>query len=256
MKHNIVTILALTALVLSSVIFWETGYVAFVLGGIALLYLSITAYGSYQIQANYFLKSVNRGKAKSVALTFDDGPDPETTPQILDILKRNEIKATFFVIGKKAEQYPELLRQMDEEGHVIGNHSYSHSFAIGFFSTKRLSQDMHRCSEAIQRVIGKMPLFFRPPFGVTNPRYVQALRENKLRSVGWSLRSMDTRAQNKYQLIDKVISKLRRGDIVLLHDHMPVTVAALEDIIEHCKNRRIQLKPLSAVINQDPYAKI
>lgn len=256
MKHNIVTFISLTAFVLSIVIFWETGYVKFVLIGIAVLYLAATAYGSSQIEANYFIKSINTGKNRGVALTFDDGPDPETTPAILAILKECKVKATFFVIGKKAELYPDLVRQMDSEGHIVANHSYSHSWAIGFFSTTRLANDMAKCNDIIGHIIGKTPVFFRPPFGVTNPRYKAALETNGLISLGWSLRSMDTQAQNKYQVIDKVMSKLKKGNIVLLHDHMPVTVAALEDIIEHCKNKRFHLEPLSDVISQDPYAKI
>jgi peptidoglycan-N-acetylglucosamine deacetylase len=256
LKHNIVTAIALTALVLCSVIFWESGYVAYVLCGIVVLYVWVTAYGSYNIEANYFVNSINTGKAKGVALTFDDGPDPETTPRILSILKELNVKATFFVIGKKVEVYPDLLRQIDEEGHIIGNHSYSHSFVIGFFSTKRLAADMAKCNEAISAAIGKTPVFFRPPFGVTNPRYVAALKENGLQSIGWSLRSFDTRAKNKYQLIDKVISNLRTRDIVLLHDNIPVTVSALEDIVEHCKNKRLPLHTLSKIINREPYVKM
>jgi peptidoglycan/xylan/chitin deacetylase (PgdA/CDA1 family) len=256
LKHNLVTFIALTALVLSSVIFWETGFVEFVLIGIAIAYLACTAYGSYNIEANYFIDSLNIGKTKGVALTFDDGPDPETTPAILAILKAANVKATFFVIGKKAALYPDLLRQIDDEGHAVANHSYSHSFGIGFFSTKRLSGDIAKCNEAIRAVIGKTPVLFRPPFGVTNPRYKTALKDNGMTSVGWSLRSLDTQAKNKYQIIDKVMSKLKRKDIVLLHDNIPVTVAALEDIIEHCKNKRLHLEPLSKVINKDPYAKI
>ena len=242
--------------VASSVIFWESGYVEYVLVGIAFLYLASTAYGSYQIETNYFINSVNKGRNKGIALTFDDGPDPETAPAILAILKEYKVQATFFVIGKKAALYPDLLRQMDEEGHIVANHSYSHSWAIGFFSTKRLSSDMEKCNQVIIQAIGKTPLFFRPPFGVTNPRYKVALETNGLTSVGWSLRSMDTKAKNKYQVIDMVMSKLKKGNIVLLHDHLSVTVASLEDIIEHCKNKRFHLEPLSSVISQEPYAKV
>jgi peptidoglycan/xylan/chitin deacetylase (PgdA/CDA1 family) len=104
------------------------------------LYLAATAYGSFKIQANYFLKSINKGQRKSIALTFDDGPDPDTTPIILEILKQKNVKATFFVIGKKAEKYPELLRQIDEEGHIVANHSYSHHNLIAFFSTEKLKK--------------------------------------------------------------------------------------------------------------------
>lgn len=253
MKHNIVTFTAITIAVLSSVIFLETDFIWVVMLIILVIYLSITAYGSYQIQANYFIKSINSGKKKSIALTFDDGPDPKTTPKILDILKEKNIKATFFVIGKKAEKYPDLLRRIDEEGHIIANHSYSHNYLIAFFSTSRLIKDLRRCNETVFETLGKTPAFFRPPFGVTNPRYRKALKTTGLQSVGWSLRSMDTRATSKYKLIDTVISKLKRGDIVLLHDNLTVTAAALEDIIEHIVTKRIDIEPLSKVINKEPY---
>lgn len=248
--------MTLTALVLSSVIFWETGFVEFVLIGIGVIYLACTAYGSSKIEANYFINSIHIGKSKGVALTFDDGPDPNTTPAILAVLKKFDVTATFFVIGRKAELYPDLLRQMDAEGHTIANHSYSHSYGIGFFSTKRLSDDIARCNEVIAAILGKTPILFRPPFGVTNPRYAAALKKNGMISVGWSLRSLDTQAKNKYQVIEKVISNIKRRDIVLLHDHLPVTADALEDIIEHCRNKRVLLEPLSKVINKDPYVKI
>ncbi|TDE10279.1 polysaccharide deacetylase family protein [Dyadobacter psychrotolerans] len=256
MKHNIVTFIALTTIVVSSVIFMETDFMWIVMGALGLLYLGITAYGSYQIQTNYFFTSIHKGKKKAVALTFDDGPDPEFTPQILDILKEKKVKATFFVIGKKAEKYPELLRRIDEEGHTIANHSYSHHVLIAFFSTARLTNDLARCNEVITAAIGKTPTLFRPPFGVTNPRYPKALRENGLDSIGWSLRSMDTQARNKYRLIDNIISKLRRSDIILLHDRLAVTTHALEDIIEHINSRRLGIEPLPAIINKDAYVKV
>jgi len=254
LKHNITTFVALTLLVLCSVIFWESGYVEYVLGGIVISYCIATGYGSYQIKSNYFIKSINKGKNKGIALTFDDGPDPVSTPKILTILKESGVKATFFVIGKKAELYPDLVRQIDEEGHVIGNHSYGHQYTIGFFSTKRLTNDIEKCNEIIFRTIGKTPAFFRPPFGVTNPRYAPALKSNRLISVGWNLRSLDTQARNKYQVIDKIISKLKNKDIVLLHDHLPVTADALTDIIEHCKNKRLRIEPLSKLIGKESYA--
>ena len=253
MKHNIVTFVSITAIVLSSVIFWDTGYAWAIMAGIALLYLIIVAYASSTIQANYFIKSVHAGKKKSIALTFDDGPDPVFTPRILKILDEKNISATFFVIGKKAEKYPELLQQIVDEGHEIANHSYSHHPMIAFFSTSRLTADIARCSEVIQKAIGKMPAFFRPPFGVTNPRYASALIENNLLSIGWSLRSMDTTTKSKNKLIDRVISKLKHGDIVLLHDHLPVTADALEELIGQIIERDIIIQPLSKVINKEHY---
>lgn len=253
MKHNVVTAIAGILLVLCGFAFWETGYVEIILGIIVVLYLLSTSYGSYQIRANYFVKSIHKGRKKAIALTFDDGPDPENTPRILAILKEKEVKATFFVIGKKVEKYPELLRQIDREGHIIANHSYSHHYLIALFSTERLRKDLKHCSEVIFQTLGKSPAFFRPPFGVTNPRYRTVLKESNLQSIGWSLRSFDTRAKNKYQLIQNVISKLQKRDIVLLHDNLPVTADALEDLIEHCRSKNIDIRPLPEIINKEPY---
>jgi peptidoglycan/xylan/chitin deacetylase (PgdA/CDA1 family) len=254
LKHNIITFVVLTILVLSGVVFWETEFFWFVIGAIILIYLAFTAYGSSQIQANYFINSINRGKKKSVVLTFDDGPDPEFTPRILDILKEKNVKATFFVIGKKAAQYPDIVKRMDEEGHVIANHSYSHHNLIALFSGNRLGKDLAKCNDIVQQTIGKTPLFFRPPFGVTTPRYGKAIRNNGLSSIGWSLRTLDTRAKTKYEVIDSVISKLKKGDIILLHDRLEVTTDALPDLIEHITSRKLTIEPLPIAINKNAYA--
>lgn len=253
MKHNIVTAITGISLVLCGFAFWETGYVEYILGIISVFYLISTTYGSFQIRANYFVTSIHKGKKKSIALTFDDGPHPENTPRILDILKEKGVKATFFVIGKNAEKYPDLVRRIDAEGHIVANHSYSHNYLIAFFSTKRLKNDLTNCNDIVHQILEKKPKLFRPPFGVTNPRYGNVLKELNLQSIGWSLRSFDTRAKNKYQLIQNVISKLQKRDIVLLHDHLPVTADALEDLIEHCRSKKIDIQPLPLIINKEPY---
>jgi peptidoglycan/xylan/chitin deacetylase (PgdA/CDA1 family) len=255
LKHNIVTFTAVTIFALSGIIFWETGFAWLVMLLIALIYFTILAYGSFKIQANYYLTSINKGKRKSVALTFDDGPDEDNTPKILQILREKDVKATFFVIGKKAEKYPDIIRQINEEGHTLANHSYSHSYLIAFFSTKRLKADLLRCNEVITGIIEKSPLFFRPPFGVTNPRYATVIKELQLNSIGWSLRSLDTRAKNKYQLISRILAVLQKRDIILLHDNLPVTADALEDIIEHCVQKGIKIEPLPQLIDKNPYGK-
>lgn len=255
MKHNIVTFTAVTIFALSGIIFWETGFAWLVLSSVALIYVAILAYGSFKIQANYYLTSIHKGKRKSVALTFDDGPDEENTPRILRILKDKNVKATFFVIGKKAEKYPHLIRQIDEDGHIIGNHSYSHNYLIAFFSSKKLKADLMRCNEVIAGIIMKSPMLFRPPFGVTNPIYASVLKELKLSSIGWSLRSLDTRAKNKYQLISRILGILQKRDIILLHDNQRVTAESLEDIIEHCVQKGIKIEALPRVIDKEPYDK-
>lgn len=238
---------------LSSIIFWETGFAWVVFAIIALAYLAIISYGSFKIQANYFVNSINRGKRKSIAFTFDDGPDPDTTPKILETLHEKGIKATFFVIGKKAEKYPDLLRRIDEEGHIVANHSYSHHHLIAFFSKEKLKLDLEHCNNVISDILGKSPRFYRPPFGVTNPRYAGVLKSLKLESIGWSLRSLDTKAKNKYELINRVLSKLQAKDIILLHDDRKITAESLPDLIEHCLQKGIKIETLSRLIQKEPY---
>jgi peptidoglycan/xylan/chitin deacetylase (PgdA/CDA1 family) len=253
LKHNFVTFFSITVFALSGIIFWETDFLWAIFILILFLYIAATAYGSFKIQANYFLKSISQGRTKAISLTFDDGPHPDTTPRILEILKEKNIQATFFVIGKNAVRYPDLLRQMHEEGHTIANHSFSHHYLIGFFSKKKLKTDLAHCNEVIRDIIGKTPLFFRPPFGVTNPRYASVLKELQLISIGWSLRSLDTRAKSKYQIINKVISGLKTKDIILLHDNLEVTADSLADVIEHCLHKGLKIVPLSQLIQKEPY---
>jgi peptidoglycan/xylan/chitin deacetylase (PgdA/CDA1 family) len=100
---------------------------------------------------------------------------------------------------------------------------------------------------------GKKPLFFRPPFGVTNPRYATVLGTLGMHSIGWSLRSLDTRAKNKYQLINKIISTIKTRDIVLLHDHLRITADSLGDIISHCLEMGIKIETLPRLIGKEPY---
>lgn len=157
------------------------------------------------------------------------------------------------MIGKKAADHPGLLQRIVEEGHTVANHSYSHHYLIALFSVRKLKNDIQRCNETIRDITGCTPVFFRPPFGVTNPRYAAVLKDLQMQSIGWSLRSMDTRAKNKYQLIQKIISKLKPRDIVLFHDRLPLTADSLSDIIGHCREMGIQIEPLPRLIGKEPY---
>ena len=206
---------------------------------IALAWILLTTYGSYSIRANWFVDSKNNTGRNEVALTFDDGPDPLTTPLILDLLREHGIQASFFLIGRKAEQYPGLVRQIAAEGHTIGNHSWSHSAMIGFFSKARLEDDVFACSRKLEEITGERVTLFRPPFGVTNPRYRRVLEALGLKPVGWTLRSYDTVIRNGPRLAAELERKLRPGQIILLHDTVPETAEALPLLIRSCRERGI-----------------
>ena len=203
-------------------------------------YLIITALGSAKIQWNYFLQStLVINKKNAVLLTFDDGPHHIFTPVILDILKEHDIKAIFFLIGKNAEAHPDLVKRILREGHTIGNHSYSHQNQLPLFSLKRLHEDISTCTQIIYRITGIRTQLFRPPFGVTTPRYAEVLQEEKLDSVGWSLRSMDTVIKSATKLTDKMNRNIIAGDIVLFHDRCSVTVEALNEIIRLVQTKKL-----------------
>lgn len=233
-----------------SIFFWGGPGLWIVISVVVILYLAITIFGSFQIRFNYFINSINRGKKEGIALTFDDGPDPETTPIILNLLREQNIKASFFVIGKKAEKYPEIITNIEKDGHIIGNHSYAHDPLMGFFNLNKLTSDIEKCSKIVKQLTGKTPLFFRPPFGVTNPKYAAALKKSGLMSIGWSGRSFDTISKNKNNLLIRVKKYLDPGTILLFHDDQKITVETLPEIIQYCKEKGIKIVPLQDLIDK------
>lgn len=166
-----------------------------------------------------------------LALTFDDGPHPVFTPAVLDILKKHEIKAGFFVVGKNIAGNEDLLRRIDEEGHCIGSHSYVHTNNYGFLSAKKIIADLQKNEKAIEVVTGKKILMFRPPFGVTNPNIARAVRYLKYTAVGWNIRSLDTVIKDPGKVSARISGKLGAGSIILLHDSHERIVPILEKVI-------------------------
>lgn len=225
-------------------------------GLLLLIYTGITAYGSAQIQANYFVDSINYGSGNRIALTFDDGPDPEMTPKVLAVLAEHQVKATFFLIGHKVEQYPDLAKQIAAAGHVVADHSYSHSNTIAIFPTAKLTADIKQGADIIEQATGKRPMWFRPPFGVTNPRYAKALKTLGMTSIGWSVRSMDTTKPDANILLRRITDSLKPGSIVLLHDTQQVTLQILPQLIQQVQKRGMEIVGLPELINKEPYAHV
>lgn len=241
MKHRVSIIIALLAAALLLLLPLDREIRGTALGVVAIMWISVTIYGSSVIGANWFIRSRNRLKNHAIAITFDDGPDPVVTPLVLSVLKEKNVPATFFLIGEKAEKYPHLVRQILAEGHQIGNHSYSHSYRLGFFSTNRLREDLQRCNRILEEISGEKVRLFRPPFGVTNPRYSRALASLALVSVGWSLRSYDTVIGSSAKLLAKLVSGVRGGQIVLMHDTLPQTAEALPSFLDYCRGKGIEI---------------
>jgi len=189
-------------------------------------------WGSFDIQLGYFVNSFihKRTKIKEVALTFDDGPT-EFTPKFLDLLKENNVKATFFCIGKQIEKYPEIFQRIISEGHTIGNHTYSHSKNTGFLSTSKMIEEIEKCDEVMLKIGNVKTNLYRPPFGVTNPNIAKAIKKTKKNSIGWNVRSLDTVIIDEKKILRRVTKDLKKGSIVLLHDTSEKTYQVLVELL-------------------------
>lgn len=168
-----------------------------------------------------------------VALTFDDGPHPKYTPLLLDGLKKRGVKASFFVTGKNAEQYPELIRRMDEEGHLIGNHTYSHLQLSGK-NRERFREELVRTNKIIREITGKDVEFVRPPYGSWDKSFEADLN---MFPVLWNVDPLDWSSRNAENVARKVISAAGDGSVILMHDEYASTVTAALKIVDELQKQ-------------------
>ncbi len=190
---------------------------------VPLLYFVLVSFAApFFPQWGYYLPIISKGNTsgKGVALTFDDGPSPASTPFILDLLKKYNFTATFFVVGRKAEQYPELIAAIAADGHAIGNHSWNHDNLLMLRSKKQLSEDIHKTQRLLQQA-GVQPTLFRPPVGISNPYLKTVLAEHNLQMVTFSCRALDRGNKSVNGLAGRVLACVKPGTILLLHDVCP-----------------------------------
>lgn len=206
------------------------GIVVFVLIVAFLLF-----WASWSISAGVYVKAVCNLNTteKVVALTYDDGPEPATTLPLLEVLKKYDAKATFFCVGHKAEQYPDIVEQIVAEGHTIGNHSYSHEGKFPLYGKQKMKADLLKAQQILQGASGQDISLFRPPFGVTNPTVRSVIKELGWITIGWSLRSLDTQAPTADKVLCRIKRKLKPGVIILLHDRMPFCAELTESLLIH-----------------------
>ena len=219
------------------------------------IYLVWLIYGSITIHSNFFMDVVcSVNKPKQIALTFDDGPDPENTPRMLDLLDSKGVKGTFFLLGRNVTKHEGLTREIRDRGHIVGNHTDTHPINWGLMSGKALEQEVVNTGIKIKKAIGLTPNFFRPPFGVINPKVVRMVQKLKLQVVGWDLRSRDGGPLNRDQIYKMVRPQLESSSILLFHDTNPETYFALERILDDCKKLGLEIVSLDQLIGKPAYA--
>ena len=153
-----------------------------------------------------------------IALTFDDGPDPEVTPRVLDLLDEAGAKATFFCVGARARAHSNVVREIVSRGHAVENHAFGHSRAMGFWGVGRLVRDIGDAQKALADITGQAPKFFRAPFGIRTPLTEPALARLGLRCVAWNVRSLDSVDLCPTRVAERIVRRLAPGAIVLMHD--------------------------------------
>jgi len=240
---------------------------------VPMLVISLVAYGYFIPTSPVFGKVYYEGtsREKVVALTFDDGPNEPYTSQILDILASHNIKATFFVVGKNVELYPETARRIIAEGHVVGNHSYSHN--ANHALTEYGAKDLERAQETIDNTVGIRPHLYRPPHGKKSPWELEAVKKGGLIEVTWSVSANDQHVlaflgePSPETLSREIVSRTNPGGIILLHDgygtlhdtvkaDKSLTVKALPLIIEQLQTRGYRFVTVPELLNVPAYNEV
>lgn len=220
------------------------------------LYALILFYGCAFIQSNFFMRVICKANTsqKTIAITFDDGPAENFTPAILDILRRHQVKAAFFCIGKKIATNTALLKKTISEGHLIGNHSYSHTPFFDLLSVDKMIADLTKADDECAQRIGVTPRLFRPPYGIINPNLRKAILSRGYDTVGWSVRSFDTVSRDQKKLLNKLKGSLKPGAVFLFHDTMEITKKILPEFIEYVKEKGYSIERLDKLLFLQAYA--
>ena len=183
-------------------------------------------------------RSVRNDEMK-IALTFDDGPHPTLTPRILDILEKYNVKATFFMVGVNVENYPDAARAVLEAGHEIGNHTYSHRI-LSHLSHEEIDSEIEGCEDLLESLCQRRPHLFRPPQGALSSLVEADADQNDYSLILWSLDTRDWEDKNADHIIQRVLSSVKSGDIILMHDyigHNSRTPEALERLLPKLLSR-------------------
>jgi len=206
-----------------------------------------------KVMHNVCIVKAGAENQKIVALTFDDGPHPKFTPQILDLLNKYDAKATFFVLGKHVELYPEILLRLIDEGHEVGNHTFTHIDVRQSPYTK-IKEEFEDTQSIIYEIAGRGTIFFRPPFGFLNDYTLQVIEENRSKIILWSANQDPKDWTGRYyrEIANHILNNIGNGNIILLHDYVAEresqTVRALEIILPELVEQGYQFVTIADLI--------
>ena len=189
---------------------------------------------------------------KKVAISFDACWGASYSPEILKILRDNNLKTTFFLTGFWVEKYPEMVKKIAEDGHEIGNHTYSHPH-LNSLAEEQIKEELERVGKMIFELTKKQPTLFRPPFGEYNNNVIATAEKAGYRTIQWSIDSLDWQELGKEPMVKRITENLHPGAIVLFHNNGRYTVEALPEIISHIKKQGYEILPISELLYQDNY---
>jgi peptidoglycan-N-acetylglucosamine deacetylase len=192
-------------------------------------------------------------RQKLVALTYDDGPHPVFTPQIVKTLTKYHVRATFFMVGKRMEEHPDIVRQVLSGGNVIGNHTYTHPHDIALDTDAQVIRELDKCEEVIERLTGKRAMLFRPPLGLSDAAVLQVAGEEGYRTILWTVSADHHDAPTPQAMAKRVLRRIRPGAIILAHDgSYPMRwkdVAATPLIIEGLRKKGYKFVTVPELLN-------
>ena len=232
------------------------------LGAVAANHLFLTAAvfwpRSRALGANMVRLPVSAAARREISITFDDGPDPEVTPHVLDLLDRNRAKASFFCVGEKAARFPDIVKEIVRRGHSIENHSHRHSPAFALYGIFRLRRDLESAQAVVSGITGRAPQFFRAPMGLRSPLLDPVLARCGLSYVSWTRRGLDAMHRDPEKVLQRLSSGLAAGDILLLHDNgysrtrdgTPVVLAVLPELLDRIRASGLKPVTLAAASNE------
>jgi peptidoglycan/xylan/chitin deacetylase (PgdA/CDA1 family) len=247
MKHLINSLFLIIATSSILLFFNESPYFYALIFTIGIVFFLILSIGVIWLRANYFLTSKHHVTTPFVLLSFDDGPDPLTTPKILQTLNSHGVKAMFFIVGEKAEKHPEILQQIKDGGHLIGNHTYTHPPLFALSTSRIVLQEIIEGNKIIKRITGEETNWFRPPIGYTNPIIARAVKKTGLTVVGWNKRSFDSVINDSEKLKNRLLKLTQPGSIILLHDNLKQTAQMLDNYIQEAKKNGIIFADASCI---------